>query len=135
LDDHQPGASRTREHVGALLEARARALRDGDATSLAALLHPGFRYVDSLGRELERAAYLESRGSGEIVFARHEVRETRIEVLEPGRVAIATCIVDDEGEYRGERFTSRSRAVHLLVCEGERWVFLFGQSTAITDVA
>jgi hypothetical protein len=101
----------------------------GDIDGLERLLHPEFRYVDSLGRELDRAAYIESRRDGEIVFTSHELSRVVVRELVPERVALARCVVHDGATFRGEPFETRYRAVHVCVFDGARWVFWFGQST------
>lgn len=106
-------------------------LLSGDIDSLERLLHEEFRYVDSLGRELDRAAYLKSRRDGEITFSRHELSSIVVRELVPGQSALVTCLVHDAATFRGQPFEARYRAVHVCVVDGGRWVFLFGQSTPI----
>lgn len=118
--------------IGQLLERRRRALLDADAETLARLLHPHYRYVDSLGRELSRDMYLESRRSREVEFDRHDISAVEVTVLEPRRAALLTCRVCDSARFLGKPFTAEYRAVHICVRADGEWLFLFGQSTAIS---
>ena len=123
---------RTRAEVGAPLEARRAALLAADAEGLARLLHPEFRYVDSLGRSLDRATYLASRATGEVEVLRQEVVEIGLSGLSPG-VVLATGRVRDVGRYRGGSFESAYRVAHVCVRATGGWVFIYGQSTTIEE--
>jgi len=115
-----------------LLERRRRALLDADAEALARLLHPHYRYVDSLGRALSREAYLASRRSREVEFDRHDISAVEVTELEPGRAALVTCRVRDSARFIGKPFAAEYQAVHVCVRADEEWLFLFGQSTAVS---
>jgi hypothetical protein len=118
--------------VLAVLARRREALLSADAAELDQLLHPGFRYVDSLGRSLDRAQYLTSRRGGEITFTHHDISDVQLVMLGDGH-ALVMCLVHDAGTYRGQPFESRSRCIHVCVTVAGRWLFLFGQSTAVGD--
>lgn len=121
-----------RDDIEQLLEQRRLALLAADADALARLLHPQYRYVDSLGRVLPRDAYLASRRSREVEFDRHEISDLHVCELESPRAALATCRIHDIGRYLNEPFEARYHAVHICTRAGDDWLFLFGQSTAIT---
>ncbi len=120
-----------KDDIERLIGMRRGALLDADADALARLLHPHYRYIDSLGRLLPREAYLASRRSREVEFDRHEITELEVRELESPRAALATCRIHDIGRYLGERFEARYHAVHICIRAGDDWLFLFGQSTAI----
>lgn len=123
---------RTRAEIGALLEARRAALLAADADGLARLLHAEFRYVDSLGRSLDRGAYLASRRTREVEILRQEVEELEVRELGPG-VVLATGRVRDAGRYRGAAFESGYRVSQVCVRAAGGWVFVYGQSTTIEE--
>ena len=113
------------------MERRRRALLDGISADLEDLLLPKFHYIDSLGRELDRAEYLRSRGGGEIVFERHDASGVQVRELVPGRAVLVTCLVHDVGVFRGEPFEARYRAVHVCLHAEGGWAFVYGQSTPV----
>lgn len=124
---------RIRADIGLLLEARRAALLAADADGLARLLHPEFRYVDSLGRSLDRDRYLASRRTREVEILRQEVEELGLRELGPG-VVLATGRVRDVGRYRGAAFESGYRVSHVCVRSAGGWVFVYGQSTTIEEM-
>lgn len=122
-DDHR---------LEALVEERARALTRMDIPALSAVLHEGYRYVDSLGRELSRADYLRSRTDGEVRIESQLVESRAIIRLSPD-AAMITLRTSERISARGERFEARYQVVHVCVRNKDRWLFLFGQSTTVSE--
>lgn len=118
------------ELLHALVAERTRALTQMDIPALAAILHERYRYVDSLGRDLSRDTYLQSRAQGEIRIESQFVESHTIDHLASG-VAMVTLRTFEHLSYRGERFAARYQVVHICVRCDRGWQFLFGQSTAI----
>lgn len=118
------------EPLHALVAERTRALTEMDIPALAAILHERYRYVDSLGRDLSRDAYLQSRAQGEVRIESQLIESLAIDHLGAG-VAMVTLRTSEQFSYRGERFEARYQVVHICVRNERAWLFLFGQSTAI----
>ncbi len=118
------------ELLHALVAGRTRALTQMDIPALAAILHERYRYVDSLGRDLSRDDYLQSRAQGEVQIESQQIESQAIDHLGAG-VAMVTLRTFEHFSYRGERLDARYQVVHICVRRGREWLFLFGQSTAI----
>ncbi len=114
----------------ALVAERTRALIQMDIPALAAILHERYRYVDSLGRDLSRDAYLHSRAQGEVRIESQLIESQAVDHLAAG-VAMVTLRTFERFSYRGERFEARYQVVHICVRSECGWLFLFGQSTAM----
>lgn len=122
------------ELLHALVAERTRALTEMDIPALSAILHERYRYVDSLGRDLARDDYLQSRAQGEIRIESQLIESQAVDHLGAG-VAMVTLRTFELVSYRGERFEARYQVVHICVRSDREWLFLFGQSTTIAGEA
>ena len=94
------------------------------------MLSDGFRYVDSLGRELSREEYLRSRGEGEVRIEAQEIGELECAPLGQDS-ALVTVVTSEVLWFRGERMEARCRAALVCVRERGGWRFVIGQTTAV----
>ncbi len=116
--------------IRAVLEAKAAALVRRAATDLAALIDPGFVYVNARGSRFDKAGYVETYcRSGTVVFS--EQRFGDLEVSSFAEFAVATMTVDDRFVSDGREIVGAYRALCVFSNAGNRWLWAAGQTMAI----
>ncbi|MGE0714889.1 MAG: nuclear transport factor 2 family protein [Alphaproteobacteria bacterium] len=115
--------------IAGALQAKAAALVARDAVWLAALIDPGFVYVDAAGRRFEREAYVAAYGgAGAVRFLAQAVDE--LDVRDLGGFAVATMRLDDRFERAGGVFAGSFRSFCLFRRAEAGWLWCGGQTMA-----
>lgn len=110
------------------VEARAAALGAGDRAGLAALLHPGFRWVSHRGDEFDRAAYLDANTADAGATRWHAQRIEHLEVTVIGDAAVAHMTVADDVTTSVGREIFRMPVTQTWVRTPEGWQCLAGHA-------
>ncbi|TAJ37656.1 MAG: nuclear transport factor 2 family protein [Reyranella sp.] len=116
--------------IRAVLEAKADALVRRAATDLAALLDPGFVYVNARGLRFDKANYVETYcASGAVAFREQRFRD--LDVSPFAGFAVATMAVDDRFVSDGREVVGAYRALCVFSKAGDRWLWAAGQTMTV----
>ena len=113
--------------VLAAAEARARALADGDAAALTALLHPDFHWTTHTGQRLDRTSYVDRNTDGRTRWRSQTLLDPEVVVV--GDTAVLRTVVDDVVRA-GDDGTARFRMpmTQVWVDTGRGWQCLAGHA-------
>ena len=115
------------EEIRTVLSAKADALLRRSADDMAALLHPGFVYVNAAGYKLDKADYIKlGIASGKMIFRSQKVSE--LDVRQFGDCAVATMTLDDQFALDGREITATYRSLCVFTKEHGRWLWSAGQT-------
>jgi hypothetical protein len=115
------------DEIRAVLAAKADALLRRSADDMAALLHPGFVYVNAGGYRLNKALYIENGcTSGRLVFRSQKVSD--LEVSQTGDIAVATMVLDDQFSLEGREITATFKSLCVYTRQDGQWLWLAGQT-------
>lgn len=115
------------DEIRALLEAKAEALVRRDAVAMAALLDPGFVYLNAGGRVLDKAAFIETYCvSGQVAFLSQQV--TRLAIVPQDGFAIATLALRDVFRVQDRVIKGDYRSLCVFRTAGGSWQWVAGQT-------
>lgn len=105
--------ARLRDEILEVATRRARALCDKNVPALSGMLAEGFVYINSMGRRLDRNAYLAFVGSGDMRWTAQVLEDVHVHPF--GDTVVMTCRVTDVGYFRDEpvRWSYVSTQVYL----------------------
>jgi len=112
--------------VLAAAEARARALRTGDAQRLMQLLHPEFHWTSHRGDGFDRDAYVRANTSGRTRWRSQTLEGAEVTVV--ADVAVLRCTVVDVVDTGDGDRTSRMPMTQVWVRAGTDWTCLAGHA-------
>jgi ketosteroid isomerase-like protein len=112
--------------VIAAAESRARALADGDADRLRALLHEQFSWTSHTGQTFGRAEYIRRNTEGDTAWRSQEL--TDVDVVVVGDAAVLRAEVTDEIESAAAVETFRMPMTQTWVRSGDGWTCLAGHA-------
>jgi ketosteroid isomerase-like protein len=104
-----------------------RAIIRNDAAAVGLFLSDDWIIIDPDGGIIDKARFLGVIKSGTLSHDAMDSTEVRVRVY--GDVALVTALTTTKGKFMGEAFTSRERAIDMLVKHDERWQFAFSQLT------
>lgn len=108
-----------------VVKARTAALISRDAARLGALLAPSFVYINSNGRRLDKAQYLQSALSA--VWISQTLSEERISLHGP--VAILTGKVHDIAKFPEGELDTDFLTTQVYQRTGDSWIYLAGHTS------
>jgi hypothetical protein len=106
--------------------ARAEALAHADASELAALLHPQFRWATHAGQRLDRAAYVERNTGGTTVWRCQALEEPDVTVVSD--VAVLQAVAIDTVRVGDGWETFRMPVTQVWVRGEGSWLCLAGHA-------
>ncbi|HTR87066.1 MAG TPA: nuclear transport factor 2 family protein [Reyranella sp.] len=115
------------DEINAALAAKADALLRRSAEDMAALLHPDFVYVNSSGRKLDKAGYVDNGcTSGRIRFVSQKVSELDVRLF--GDMAVATMVLDDHYFVQGHEIKAIYKSLCVFARTDGKWLWCAGQT-------
>lgn len=118
------------DEIRAVLEAKADALVRRAVGDLAALIDPGFVYVNARGSTFDKAGYVETFcGPGGVVFS--EQRFSDLEFRPFAGFAVATMTVNDTFTAGGKAVAATYRSLCVFGKTGDRWLWSAGQTMEV----
>jgi hypothetical protein len=122
----------TRDELLPWLDARSKALVEGDAAHFEEILADDFRYTNASGKVFDKAAYIELfLRSKQLLWQSQDLHD--LDLRRHGDVVVMTCRIRDRASYRGEPFEGHFRSTQVLVRQPDGWKYVAGQSTEITE--
>ncbi|HWK45327.1 MAG TPA: nuclear transport factor 2 family protein [Stellaceae bacterium] len=117
------------DQIHGLLTAKADALVRRAADDLAALIDPGFIYVNASGKMFDKATYIDVYCvSGRVVFSEQKISD--LEVRRFDGCAVATFIVADTFAAGGRTIAGRYRSLCVFSGDEGLWRWAAGQTMA-----
>lgn len=124
--------SESSSQVLSLEEARARAIADGDAETLAAMTHEDYVHVDAQGRRRTKREFLDDLSSAGIRSCGYSLLENGVRVLDD--VAIVTgSFLNHQVGAEGTVARRHGRHVRIYLRGPAGWSNVLHQATEIAD--
>lgn len=115
--------------ISETITSKSIALINQDTVFLSRLTGDDFKYINSLGKTLDKKAYIAGIASGKIRFVSQRAQVSSI--TKTGRTYCVTAQLQDEFIYEGRRVVQSSNTVNIFVKKRRKITWIFGQSTEI----
>jgi len=128
-DAAPPNPEMQRQEIVNLEHETARAIQTNTGTFFRRFYSDDFSGTLSHGQPVDRTTFINVVQTAEVKYYNFDASDINVRLYKDA--AIATCLWSARGTFRGQRFTSQMRVIHVYINTPRGWRVVSGQITLL----
>ena len=120
-----------REELSTFEQEFTQAVAANDAAAIGRFVADDWVIVDADGSVIDRSRFISVIESGALTH--DSMESTDLEVRVHGDTAVVTGITTSEGQFMGQGFATRERAIDVFARLNGQWLCVFSQLTRVSS--